>query len=465
MCTKCFEEYAQTDFPNMKCGICNVVVGESYKKMMLKSLYDDLDIKFSLGNQLQIIQCVVCKEKNTFEPGSVDYNIKDSNNKLISKSSAEHYAQYRCRCFNCKQDFCTKCALTPYHLGKTCEEHKAYTQCVHCRYCNAIITSTNKGVNDDTCNNEDCTTRYNISCPKLLNCGHRCPGCKYETQCLTCIDSSCNNYTNIFDQDSDTFCNICFTEGLGNSPIVLLTCNHYLHYECVLTRLQKKWPGPKITFSHCLCPCCNKWLDCPTVPPLQSMITEYKQLYNKICEMAEKRLSYEGLDKDERLRDPNSPWYKNKIAFAMNRLSYYMCYECNNPYFAGRRECGDGPNNNGDDPNNAYNPKDLICGRHNKDVNVAGVNTCKIHGKDFIEFKCRYCCRVASWYCWGTTHFCDECHKRQCAGDYVSKYPIDKLPKCDPKVCEVGGKHPPNGTEYAIGCSVCKNTLEMIKNF
>ena len=34
---------------------------------------------------------------------------------------------------------------------------------------------------------------------------------------------------------------------------------------------------------------------------------------------------------------------------------------------------------------------------------VAGTTDCKIHGKDFIEYKCKFCCKIASWFCWGTT--------------------------------------------------------------
>jgi hypothetical protein len=39
------------------------------------------------------------------------------------------------------------------------------------------------------------------------------------------------------------------------------------------------------------------------------------------------------------------------------------------------------------------------------------------------------------------------------------------LPKCDKKTCEVGGNHPPNGEEYALGCSICRNNEENFKNF
>ena len=185
------------------------------------------------------------------------------------------------------------------------------------------------------------------------------------------------------------------------------------------------------------------------------MIEEDKKLYELIKEMSLKRLKLENLDKDPRLIDKNSPWFGKDIEFAMKRLSYYMCFVCKKPYFAGRREFGNDINNKNDNFN--YDLQNCLCGKDSELKNVAGKNNCDKHGKDFIEYKCKFCCKIASWFCWGTTHFCEDCHKRQCNEDYVSKYPKDRLPKCDKFTCEVGGNHPPNGEEFAIGCSICRN--------
>ena len=66
----------------------------------------------------------------------------------------------------------------------------------------------------------------------------------------------------------------------------------------------------------------------------------------------------------------------------------------------------------------------------------------------------------------GTTHFCEPCHKRQCAGDYLSKYPKDKLPKCQGEgKCGLGGKHKENGEEFSLGCSLCLNIKDNAKDF
>jgi hypothetical protein len=464
----CFIEYARKDFPNMQCVTCNTRISEETKKLLLGlDEYARVEEHFikNLPELKGIIECPQCKEKIGFEKGNIDYNIRNEKNEKLSKEAAEHYAANRCRCPSCKIDFCAGCKVTPYHIGQTCQAARDHALSKRCRYCDSKITSRNQGPTDDVCNTQECVGTYKTACTKVLKCGHKCYGCKGEKVCPPCLNNECSNYVNIFDQNSDSYCNICFTEGLGNAPVVLLACNHFIHYKCIETRLKKKWVGPKITFGHCLCPQCNSWVDCPTVPELQEIIIENKSLYDNICKMAVERLKFEGLSKDPKLTDPNSRWYKNELAYALMRISYYMCYQCKCPYFAGLRECGDGPNVNNNNPNREYDPKDLVCGKHANLAGVAGISDCKTHGKEFIEYKCKFCCNISSWFCWGSTHFCEDCHAKQCKGDYVSKYTKDKLPKCDSSKCPLKIKHPDNGEEFALGCSVCRNNSENVKNF
>ena len=466
ICNKCFKEQAEKDMPNMKCPNCGQLISEVYKKTILgEKTYKELEKKFFENNLKDLRECPNCHEKCMFEPGKVDYNVKDQNNKKLGKKEAEDYANHRFRCPNCKKDSCVACKITPYHIGYTCETWKHHKEAKKCRYCDTEIKNNNKGPSDDVCNKSECKERYELSCKKILPCGHKCLGVKSETKCPPCLHSDCKNFVKLFDQDCDSYCNICFAEGLGSAPVVKLQCNHFVHYHCLKTRLEKKWNTPKITFNHCECPACKKWVKCPEVPALQKIIEDNLKLYKQICEMSLKRLKFEDLDKDKRLTDRNSPWYNKKLEFALKRLSYYMCHVCKKPYFAGRRECGDGPAVNNEDPNYKFNPEDLVCGKDANLSGVAGITECKKHGKEFIEYKCRFCCKIASWFCWGTTHFCEDCHKRQCSGDYVSKYPKEKLPKCNPSTCEVGGKHPANGEEYALGCSICRNSEENFKDF
>jgi E3 ubiquitin-protein ligase MYCBP2 len=468
ICHDCFEKMAKENLFEMKCKICNKDISEQLKKDVLQDKYANLE-KIALMKVLgaDLIKCPYpnCGEQIAFEPGQIDYNVKDDNGKVLTRQAAENYAKNRCRCGFCRKDFCKECFIMPYHLGKTCEENRHHQEAKKCRYCDSEIKGFNMGPDDDVCNQGECRQRYTISCKKRIGCGHKCYGVNGEKACPPCLDRECKQFGGQFDQDKDAYCPICYTEGLGSSPIVVTSCGHYMHYQCIKKRLETKWIGPKITFNHCLCPSCNKWFDIQTIPELQKMIDENKKLYESIKEMALKRLKFEDLDKDPRLTDPNSPWFGKKVEFAMKRLSYYMCYVCKKPYFAGRRECGNDPNMNNDDPNKNYDPKDCVCGKDANLSGVAGKTNCPKHGKDFIEYKCKFCCKIASWFCWGTTHFCEDCHKRQCNGDYVSKYSRDRLPRCNRATCEVGGNHPPNGEEFALGCSICRNNAENDKGF
>jgi E3 ubiquitin-protein ligase MYCBP2 len=49
-----------------------------------------------------------------------------------------------------------------------------------------------------------------------------------------------------------------------------------------------------------------------------------------------------------------------------------------------------------------------------------------------LEYKCRYCCSVAVFFCFGTTHFCNACHD-----DFqrVTNIPRLELPSCPAGMC------------------------------
>ena len=170
--------------------------------------------------------------------------------------------------------------------------------------------------------------------------------------------------------------------------------------------------------------------------------------------MAIERAKFEDLHKDEKYQ--KEPYFgKNMEEYALKNLSYYQCFKCSNPYFGGKKECGVGQ-----DYEN-FKKEELVCGKCAAVAVGGGIKECPKHGQEFIEFKCKFCCQIAQWFCWGNTHFCEPCHKKQCAGDYVSRKTKDQLPKCEgPKKCPIGGNHPANGDEYALGCSVCRNVKE-----
>lgn len=124
-------------------------------------------------------------------------------------------------------------------------------------------------------------------------------------------------------------------------------------------------------------------------------------------------------------------------------------------YFGGEARC-DAEAGQGDD----YDPRELICGACS---DVSRAQMCPKHGTDFLEYKCRYCCSVAVFFCFGTTHFCNACHD-----DFqrMTSIPKEELPHCPagPKGKQLEGTecplhvvHPPTGEEFALGCGVCRN--------
>eukprot|EP00801_Mesodinium_rubrum_P008294 Mrub_08311.p3 GENE.Mrub_08311~~Mrub_08311.p3 ORF type:complete len:142 (+),score=62.17 Mrub_08311:165-590(+) len=137
----------------------------------------------------------------------------------------------------------------------------------------------------------------------------------------------------------------------------------------------------------------------------------------------------------------------------MRKLAFYQCYKCKNPYFAGLREC-----DRNIEESREFQADELVCGGC---VVIEGVGDtdCATHGKDFIEWKCKFCCKLSSWYCWNTTHFCDDCHGRQNRGDYVTLKQVHELPQCGGKAnCPLKVEHPKNGEkDFALGCAMCRS--------
>jgi len=181
----------------------------------------------------------------------------------------------------------------------------------------------------------------------------------------------------------------------------------------------------------------------------------------KMHDMSLERAKYEGIDKEPRLKDPKDIHYNNLQSWALFKLAYYQCFKCKNAYFGGMKDCIAAQQ-----ASQEFKPEDLVCSKCSSELLGFGNSKCKKHGTDFIDFKCKFCCSVSQWFCWGNTHFCEPCHKKQCNGDYVSRKKVSDLPKCPGKAnCPLKFEHPPNGTEFSLGCAICRNEQANMKNF
>uniref|UniRef100_A0A915PSJ6 RCR-type E3 ubiquitin transferase n=1 Tax=Setaria digitata TaxID=48799 RepID=A0A915PSJ6_9BILA len=314
-----------------------------------------------------------------------------------------------------------------------------------CRFCTAPLRPDQ--LIDGLCDHEECRHLATFACQRQLPCGHICGGIRDEDACLPCMHCRKPDIK----QDADDLCVICFTDRLGGAPCIQLACGHVFHYHCVRTVLEKRWNGPRIVFRFMQCPLCKKQIDHPSVADL---LAPLKRLYDEVLNKARLRLEYDSLLQCPAITSESSEYYNNPDEYAMERYMYVPCFKCGKAYFGGESRCQQ------ELDNSQYDPEELICGACS---DVVGAQICGRHGVDFLEFKCRFCCSVAVYFCFGTTHFCAACHD-----DFqrLMCLPKNLLPKCPvgPKGVQLDGtdcplrvKHPPTGEEFPLGCGICRN--------
>jgi hypothetical protein len=313
----------------------------------------------------------------------------------------------------------------------------------------------------------------------------------------------------------------------GEAPSVQLECGHVFHYKCTLDLLQKRWNGARITFGFAHCPICKQkiehellesetkpiWNLYQDVSSKALLRIEYLNLHQDDEVVKPGGKFYNG-------KSCFTPSYSSSLppltpsffssdlgGYAMDRLCYYMCHKCKKPYFGGERQCAAAAPDN-------FNPEELVCAgcssgsteqncpKHGKVCKPSTLSslpsscTVQVHFlslpallhllpllslpflfflcltlyfwfylfQDFLDFKCRFCCSVAVWFCFGTTHFCDPCHNNH---SHLTGLAKEDMPQCPvgPGPVRLAGddcpllvKHPPTGEEFALGCGICRNT-------
>jgi len=349
------------------------------------------------------------------------------------------------------------------------------------------------------CNEQECLDKLDNCCKKIHDCGHLCYGIKDEKVCLPCLEESCIMYgisssgpssggggelKNVGSDD----CQICWIDDLTCAPSVMMECGHVFHYDCVMKRIANDGsPGP-ISFSAIECPICFQWLKHPT-PPILNRFKYFENLKKTVEDLALRHMKMEGLDKHERVTTPGSEFYNEPLKFALHTFDFFTCANCGGAMYGGHHVCG--PNEEGEPaapaapaapvapvapaaagavpppppPPGGAGADGAPEGGGNRRLcptcrSMLSVNGCRFHGGDRTIFKCRFCCAVATYFCGGMCHYCDPCHDK--AGDLTDfngwkTKDASKLPKCPGKdKCPLGIDHPPNGQEFPIGCSVCR---------
>jgi len=449
-CRKCIvanimKNVAEKKCTEIKCHECAAALSPGDIKILLTHEQYDQYINNSFGEFVSknetFVQCphVGC---------SAIIEVRKNDQQDPSLPEAErHKNNFRFRCRQCDNEFCASCHRIPYHNGFTCEKFVLYQKAKQCRFCRdqlveknmAVLSSAEKKYPGlaESCNKRDCSEKRLQSCEVThKQCGHHCGGVRGEKKHLPCLHKDCTKP----DQDNaSSDCIICYVEGIGYAPSIQLGCGHIFHHECIKQTVASKWTSSNITFGFMQCPVCKQQVSHPS---LDGVLKPMVELYNQVKERALQRLKYMNEENAKEIVNKDGPYFKNPVGYALRRYCYYLCFKCKKPYFGGERACNAEQRVEGN-----HDPAELICGSCSG-VPAAGTNpNCK-HGTEFIEWKCRFCCQVACWFCWGTTHFCDDCHKQATA---MSKKEKHLLPKCTCKI-----PHPPNGDEFCLGCSMCR---------
>lgn len=186
------------------------------------------------------------------------------------------------------------------------------------------------------------------------------------------------------------------------------------------------------------CPLCNKEIQ---HPKLKRLMKSSVRLKKEVSKQALERLRVEGLDKDERIKDRNSKYYKNPQLFALDRLAFYICFKCKQPYFGGMRRCEEAGIflyvlwtklltffeiegrrkmrmyldlfSEHDSFFKLSLTSSILCvvpvllDQTPLRVKFTENNSCNMMKRLRIfvvmvsTYKCKFCCSVANWFCWG----------------------------------------------------------------
>lgn len=219
-----------------------------------------------------------------------------------------------------------------------------------------------------------------------------------------------------------------------------------MHYSCIRTILNGRWNGPRIDFAFARCPICRTDLiEGESHAALQDLLGPIRALYQDVYRKSLMRLDYDGSSVEG--SEPE------RALIAMRKYAYYICHKCKKAYFGGEQACAAAASHE-------YDPSELVCGAC---VGGTAAQVCSKHGVDYLEYKCRFCCSVAVYFCFGTTHFCNPCHDdhQKCCNT-----PKEDLPHCpagpnltqlEDGECPLHIWHPPTGEEFALGCGLCRN--------
>ena len=446
MCLECFPNYVKEEYAHKQridCPKCGKIVHEDEIKCIIGSKKWKETVNQYSSNEDSKDNSTEDDENFEWKWGAItplnqqeiNYKLRDEEGELVTKEAAEHLAKYKVKWSGWKKIFCGQWKVQQYHKGFLWEQYRVLLELEKWRFWQKPAKVKRiGGPFKNVCKSIEWKAATRISCKKKHDCGHWCKGFRGEKEWLPCLHPDCveENPDLTTGCDDDTDCTICYIAGVGHFPSIKIDCGHIFHVGCLLSKIKRKWEGPRINLSYIECPSCKATISAPHHPEINKYSKEAIKLEKRIRKIGVERAKAENLIEDE--KEVN----ELEIQDVINKMAFFKWYMCTKPYFGGMQEWGVNPD---------YNEKELVWGKWIA-KKCGGVSNWEKHGQEFIEWKCRYCWNVSRWFWGGNTHFCEPCHARG------NRTPI---PCPGPPNCKISVPHKSDGNEFPMGCGMCKN--------
>lgn len=249
--------------------------------------------------------------------------------------------------------------------------------------------------------------------------------------------------------DAATECAICLSP-LSDEETITLLCGHAWHLRCIKEQLRHAEPNPskRLLFSGCRCPKCGVFCDHPL---LETATRSTTALRDAVDALIQDQIQVDGVATHPQVESPTGAYAGDPLALGRSLYAFFQCVICKNPYFGGTVACAD-------DADDILPPADRMCPTCAPGTSVVcGHNT----HTPFHVWKCRYCCRSSNFVCYGTTHFCDECHerdRRRAHGTALPAIECPGAPACRAPLPSGQSRHSNGAThtcEQILRCTLC----------
>ena len=256
------------------------------------------------------------------------------------------------------------------------------------------------------CRAGECQSRLEGSCTETLSCGHPCGGVRGEATCLPCLrcappvpgDAGAHAVVEP-PAGRMTRAPICYVDPRAPPPPSCWAADTSCTGSARSIRSARVARARDIVQPPALSPVRRfRWRAAEEVGSAQFPVMRHGSLDEEIrpvlalrdvvMRRGRRRLLAEGNVAELR---PGGEWEGRPGELALQRFNYYKCGRCGEPYFGGLRECGGEPGGGGGDANG---DAELMCGGCS--ATVSGLSgACAKHGRDELQFKCRFCCSPA----------------------------------------------------------------------